>query len=181
MNAMKKWFIKSEIVFGLLAFVLVCLISSCGSECGGTETGNPSCSGAETAGTEDDDTADSGDDSAADATAPITGILMGVLCDAVDACYTTFDDAECAEQIQTDVDALSAFGADTDLYTSFDELQEGIDAGDVEVDTAVYEECLDDIAAVSCAAMTSDNVFTESASNYTRVERAVPDSCGDLF
>lgn len=146
----------------LSLIVLSVFITQCGA---GTETGNPKIE------TSDEMTADE------------TTLLLNSICSALVGCFDSASQTECGEALQTDANALNAFGADTVTYQSFTEVQADIDSGAITVDVDQLTSCRDAIANVSCATMEADNVFDESSpSDFSNVFIIIPQvECGDLL
>jgi hypothetical protein len=160
--------------------------AGCGTtdSCGGTETGNPAAC---PSGTGQDDTDDGdastedGDDTEPTTAFTVTDQLLSGLCSAMDVCYDSFVDADCVDFISTDANTIAAFGINSAVIDSFEQVQDLIDAGSVNVDNDVLTTCLDDIAAVSCSAMDALAIFSESNPRYTQVYRIVQPECDDIF
>lgn len=168
----------------LMIFLLTCgLLSGCGGDaCGGTETGNPTCSAVTEDGEGTSDSGEDGDDGEIQAESlSATEELLYWLCSAVKSCYSTFDYSSCTDAAASDENLLSAFGADTGVYADFDELQDAIDSNTVEVDGTVFSDCIDAIDALSCSEIQVANAFTENSSDYSHLSGIVPESCAEVF
>lgn len=154
----------------------------CGSDaCGGTETGNPAqCEATEDAEAQgEDDGDDTGIDSAQQLA--VTEELLSGLCGAVGACYNNFVNADCVNVVNTDTNTIDAFGINAAVIESFEEAQDLIDAGTVNVDNDTVSACLAGIESITCAAMDAMAIFRESNPQYTQVYRIVQPECEEIF
>lgn len=161
---LKYWFL-------ILVILISTILIHCGT--GVTETGNP------TSGTQE---SDDGDDVEASTALTETGSVIDAVCSSIGACFDSFDTAVCTDEIETDLSALEALGANTSLYASFTEVQTAIDAAEISVNSTILSECTTAIEDVSCGTMTVDGVFDEDSDDYSNVFLIIPeDECGNLF
>lgn len=181
---MKMWHFLQ--IMMLILMLTASALIGCGttsSGCGGTETGNPAA--CPTTGSDDDgETAsDDGDDSGIDSAEQlaVTEELLSGLCGAVDACYDNFVNADCVDFVNTDANTIDAFGINTAVIESFEEVQGLIDAGTVNVDTEAVDACLAGIESITCASMGALAIFSESNQRYTQVYRIAQPECADIF
>lgn len=157
-------------------FIFLILISTFLIHCGAgvTETGNPTS----TPQAGDDD----GDDVEASTALTETGAVIDSVCSSVALCFDSFDESTCVEEIETDLSALEALGANSSLYVSFTEVQTAIDAAEISVNSTILSECTAAIEDVSCGTMIVDGVFDEDSDDYSNVSLVIPeDECGSLF
>lgn len=156
-------------------FIFLILITTFLIHCGDgvTETGNP---------INDTQATDDGDDASTAEPASETESVIRSICSSVALCFDGFDESVCVEEIETDLSALEALGANTDLYASFTEVQTAIDAGEISVNDTILSECTAAIEDVACGTMTSDGVYEEDSDDYSNVSLVIPEEeCGDIF
>ncbi|MBF0106521.1 MAG: hypothetical protein HQM16_14495 [Deltaproteobacteria bacterium] len=191
-------FMQHTTVFFVL--ILVCLLNiHCGDACGVTETCNPDNTtgygDTQTSGGDNNTGDGTGifDGNPADAsvfydpdeesapmiaeTASTTDILQSI-CEVLSNCYNLTDTNACVTSLETDQGLLTEFGVDTDTYSSFDDVQDAIDASGIETSGAEISYCTQAISEVSCDTIEAGDAYsTETPTDFSDVFMMMPDEC----
>lgn len=156
----------------LISTILLFTQPACGLF--GTETGNPVQSG-----TGDD--AEDGEDLTSGPGPLSTSNLLYSLCNVVNSCIDSseFNSSNCVDALNTDTEALAAFGANG--YSSFDEIQDDIDNGNIEIDHTTYHDCVDAIEAKGCSVLGSSDVYEPGSADYSNLDIVISEECENIF